>query len=145
MQLQTGGPPGSAKKSCCHQQGCIVGICRDRLALLAALCPSHVTAHTMGTTTSVWNHLQHFYSCLVRAHLGRPAALPTATGWGEELLDRAASVLLPQPGRREELLLALDRAAGVLLPPRHRLLDRATSAARALATLHRPHGAAPSR
>ena len=38
MQLQTVGPPGSAKKSCCHQQGCIVGICRDRPALLAALC-----------------------------------------------------------------------------------------------------------
>ena len=31
-----------------------------------------------------------FEPCLVRAHLGRPAALPTATGWGEELLDRAA-------------------------------------------------------
>ena len=32
------------------------------------------------------------WSDLVRAHPGRPAALPTATGWEEELLDRAAGV-----------------------------------------------------
>ena len=37
----------------------------------------------------VWNRFQDPKSCLVRAQLGRPAAPPTATGWGEELLDRA--------------------------------------------------------
>ena len=34
----------------------------------------------------------------LRAHSGRPAAHPTATGWDEELLDRAAGVRLPGRG-----------------------------------------------
>ena len=40
---------------------------------------------------SVRNQFEHSKSLLVRAHLRRPAAPPTATvtGWGEEPLDRA--------------------------------------------------------
>ena len=40
-------------------------------------------------------------SDLVRVHLGRPAALPTATGWDEVLRARTASVRLPRPGHSE--------------------------------------------
>ena len=37
-------------------------------------------------------------SDLVTVHPGRPAALPTAAGWDEELRARTAGVRLPQPG-----------------------------------------------
>ena len=40
-------------------------------------------------------------SDLVRVHPGRPAALPTATGWDEELLAWTAGVRLPRPGHSE--------------------------------------------
>ena len=40
-----------------------------------------------------------FQPCLVRAHPGRPAAPPTATGWGEELLERAVLHRPHGPGR----------------------------------------------
>ena len=40
-------------------------------------------------------------SDLVRVHPGRPAALPTATGWDEELRARTAGVRLPRPGHSE--------------------------------------------
>ena len=40
-------------------------------------------------------------SDLLRVHPGRPAALPTATGWDEELRARTAGVRLPRPGHSE--------------------------------------------
>ena len=40
-------------------------------------------------------------SDLARVHPGRPAALPTATGWDAELLTRTAGVRLPRPGHSE--------------------------------------------
>ena len=40
-------------------------------------------------------------SDLVRVHPGRPEALPTATGWDEELRARTAGVRLPRPGHSE--------------------------------------------
>ena len=42
-------------------------------------------------------------SDLVRVHPGRPAALPTATGWDEELRARTAGVRLQRPGHSESL------------------------------------------
>ena len=62
----------------------------------------------LGQEANVWNHFQHFGSCLVRAHLGRPVALPTAMDWGEELLDRAVRHWPHGPGRR--YMSARDRA-----------------------------------
>ena len=40
-------------------------------------------------------------SDLVRVHPGRPAALPTATAWDEELRARTAGVRLTRPGHSE--------------------------------------------
>ena len=40
-------------------------------------------------------------SDLVTVHPGRPAALPTAAGWDEELRARTAGVRLPLPGHSE--------------------------------------------
>ena len=40
-------------------------------------------------------------SDLVRVYRGRPAALPTATGWDEEPRARTAGVRLPRPGSSE--------------------------------------------
>ena len=56
----------------------------------------------------VWNNFQRSKSCLVRAHPGRPAMHPTATGWGEELLDRAVRHRPHGPGR--SYMSARDRA-----------------------------------
>ena len=39
----------------------------------------------------------------VRVHPGRPAALPAASGWDEELRARTAGVRLPRPGHSESL------------------------------------------
>ena len=69
------------------------------------------------------------WSDLVRGHPGRPAALPTATGWDEELLDRAVRHRPHGPGRSY-----IGRTG-----------DVAAAGATYWAMPHRPrHGAAPS-
>ena len=56
-------------------------------------------------------------------HLGRPAALPTATGWGEELLDRAVRHWPHGPER--SYMSARDRATpDRLLGPERCHIDR---------------------
>ena len=40
-------------------------------------------------------------SDLVRVHPGRPAALPTATGWDEELRAWTSGLRLPRPGHSD--------------------------------------------
>ena len=69
---------------------------------------------------AVWNHFQYsiFWPCLVRAQSGRPAAHPTASGWDEELLDRAAGVRLPRQGRSESSFRTDPSTCPIM--PRHR-------------------------
>ena len=52
--------------------------------------------------------LKILLSDLVRVHPGRPAALPAATGWDEELRARTAGVRLPRPGRSGSSLSRTD-------------------------------------
>ena len=63
---------------------------------------THPCSHTLAAHTCL-ESLPIFWSNLVRVHLGRPAALPTATGWDEELRARTAGVTvrLPRPGHSE--------------------------------------------
>ena len=52
----------------------------------------HMTRVLLGAHLSplVWNP-SFILALSSQSPSGRPAALPTATGWGEELLDRAAA------------------------------------------------------
>ena len=59
-------------------------------------------------------------SDLVRVHPGRPAALPTATGWDEELLDWAAGVRLPRLGHSESSFRTDPTICPVMLRHRYR-------------------------
>ena len=53
------------------------------------------------SSTQCLESLPILLSDLVRVHPGRPAALPTAMGWDEELRARTASVLLPRQGHSD--------------------------------------------
>ena len=59
-------------------------------------------------------------SDLVRVHPGRPAALPTATGWDEELQARTAGVRLPRPGHSESSFRTDPSVCPIMLRHRYR-------------------------
>ena len=54
------------------------------------------------------------------------AAHPAATGWDEELLNRAAGVQLPRPGHSESPLGRIHPIRPALLRRRYRLRNRLT-------------------
>ena len=56
----------------------------------------------------------------VRAHPGRPAALPKATGWDEELLARTAGVRLPRQGHSESSFRTDPSVCPIMLRHRYR-------------------------
>ena len=77
-------------------------------------------ASLYNTVTFVWNHFQYSCPILVRVHPGRPAALPTATGWDEELRARTAGVRLPRPGHSESSFWTESSICPVMLSHRYR-------------------------
>ena len=59
-------------------------------------------------------------SDLVRVHPVRPAALPTTTGWDEELRARTAGVRLPRPGHSESSFRTDPSVCPIMLRHRYR-------------------------
>ena len=60
------------------------------------------------------------WSDLVRVHPGRPAAIPTATGWDEELRARTAGVRLPRQGHSESSSRTDPSVCPIMLRHRYR-------------------------
>ena len=67
-----------------------------------------------------WEPLPILLSDLLRVHPGRPAEIPTAAGWGEELRARTAGVRLPRPGRSESSFRTDPSVCPVMLRHRYR-------------------------
>ena len=53
--------------------------------------------------------------------MGRPAALPTASGWDEELRARTVGARLPRPGRSESSFRTDLSVCPIMLRRRYRL------------------------
>ena len=77
--------------------------------------------YLLHVTPTVWNALPILLSDdsdLVTVHPGRPAVLPTAAGWDEELRARTAGVRLPLPGHSESSFRTDPSVCPIML--RHR-------------------------
>ena len=85
------------------------------------VCRARHTAHIAGRVPTRadpdWNHFR-YSSPIVTS--GRPAALPTATGWDEELRARNDGIRLPRPGRSESSLRTDPSVCPITLRRRYR-------------------------
>ena len=87
---------------------------------MATATPALIDGVTVGTERSCLESLPILLSDLVRVHPGRPAALPTATGWDEELWALTASVRLARPGHSESSFRTDPSACLIMLHHRYR-------------------------